>query len=113
MKVYVIFVDWAFRSANHTASSSSQGSVHPMATAGLSSTKRANELIPPAIGVDHPKAAVVPIDLHPGHLDMAGATMPTLPEVAAKVIPATKRLFDWSRGVGVAVIHRVTSHHHA
>ena len=33
-------------------------------------------------GVDHPKAAIVAIDLHRGHLDMAVATMPTAPDVA-------------------------------
>jgi hypothetical protein len=46
------------------------------------------------LGVDHPKAAVVAIDLHRGHLDMAVATMPTTPDVAARVIAANKRLFD-------------------
>jgi biuret amidohydrolase len=113
MKVYVIFVDSPFRSAKHAASNSSQGSVHPMATAGSSSSKRANELIPPSIGVDHPKAAVIAIDLHRGHLDMAVATMPTLPEVAAKVIAANKRLFDWCRSVGIPVIHQLTSYRDA
>ena len=34
------------------------------------------------LGVDHPRAAVVAIDLHRGHLDMAVATMPTTPDVA-------------------------------
>jgi biuret amidohydrolase len=34
------------------------------------------------IGVDRPKAAVVAIDLHRGHLDMAAATMPTSPEAS-------------------------------
>jgi nicotinamidase-related amidase len=84
-----------------------------MATAGSSSGKRANELIPPGIGVDRPKAAVVAIDLHRGHLDMAVATMPTLPEVAAKVIATNKRLFDWCRGVGIPVIHQLTSYRDA
>ena len=65
------------------------------------------------LGVDHPKAAVVAIDLHRGHLDMAVATMPTAPEVAARVIAANKRLFDWCRGVGIPVIHQVTSYRDA
>lgn len=62
------------------------------------------------LGVDRPKAAVVAIDLHRGHLDMAVATMPTTPDVAARVIAANKRLFDWCRGVGIPVIHLVTSY---
>src|SRR5258708_3073656 len=96
-KVYLIPVDFPLRTANHAASNSGRESGHPMATAGSSSSKRANELIPISIGVDHPKAAVVAIDLHRGHLDMAVATMPTSPEVAAKVIATNKRLFDWCR----------------
>jgi biuret amidohydrolase len=62
------------------------------------------------LGVDRPKAAVIAIDLHRGHLDMAVATMPTSPDVAARVIAANKRLFDWCRGVGIPVIHLVTSY---
>jgi biuret amidohydrolase len=62
------------------------------------------------LGVDHPKAAVVAIDLHRGHLDMAVATMPTTPDVAQRVIAANKRLFDWCRSVGIPVIHQVTSY---
>jgi biuret amidohydrolase len=65
------------------------------------------------LGVDYPKAAVVAIDLHRGHLDMAVATMPTTPEVAARAIAANKRLFDWCRGVGIPVIHLVTSYRDA
>jgi nicotinamidase-related amidase len=65
------------------------------------------------LGIDHPKAAVVAIDLHRGHLDMAVATMPTAPDVAARVIAANKRLFDWGRGVGIPVIHLVTSYRDA
>src|SRR5712672_983521 len=84
-----------------------------MATAGSSSSKRANELIPKNIGVDHPKAAVVAIDLHRGHLDMAVATMPTSPEVAARVIAANKRLFDWCRSVDIPIVHQVTSYRDA
>ena len=62
------------------------------------------------LGVDHPRAAVVAIDLHRGHLDMAVATMPTGPDVAARIIAANKRLLDWCRGVGIPVIHQVTSY---
>lgn len=62
------------------------------------------------LGVDHPKAAVVAIDLHRGHLDMAVATMPTSPEAARRVIAANKRLFEWARGVGVPVVHLLTQY---
>jgi len=62
------------------------------------------------LGVDRPKAAVIAIDLHRGHLDMAVATMPTAPDVAARVIAANKRLFEWGRTVGIPVIHLVTSY---
>ncbi len=42
------------------------------------------------LGVDHPKAAIIAIDLHRGHLDMGVATMPTSPQVAKQVIAANK-----------------------
>lgn len=62
------------------------------------------------LGVDIPKAAVVAIDLHRGHLDMSVATMPTSPEVAARVIAANDRLFRWCRSNFIPVIHLVTSY---
>jgi biuret amidohydrolase len=65
------------------------------------------------LGVDRPKAAVIAIDLHRGHLDMAVATMPTAPDVALRVIEANKRLFQWCRRVGIPVIHQVTSYRDA
>jgi nicotinamidase-related amidase len=65
------------------------------------------------LGVDHPKAAIVAIDLHRGHLDLTVATMPTAPDVAKRVIAANKRLFDWARLVGVPVIHLVTGYRDA
>jgi biuret amidohydrolase len=65
------------------------------------------------IGVDHIKAAVIAIDLHRGHLDMAVATMPTTPEVATRIIASNKRLLDWCRSNGIPVIHQVTSYRDA
>ena len=65
------------------------------------------------LGVDHPKAAVVAIDLHRGHLDMAVATMPMSPDGAARVIAANARLFGWCRTVGIPVIHLVTGYRDA
>jgi nicotinamidase-related amidase len=65
------------------------------------------------LGVDTPKAAIVAIDLHRGHLDMAVATMPTSPEVAARVIAANAKLFAWARGAGIPVVHLVTGYRDA
>jgi biuret amidohydrolase len=65
------------------------------------------------LGVDRIKAAVIAIDLHRGHLDMAVATMPTSADVAIRIIAANKRLFDWCRSVGIPVIHQVTSYRDA
>ncbi|MGA0598456.1 cysteine hydrolase family protein [Enterovirga sp. CN4-39] len=62
------------------------------------------------LGVDKPKAAIVAIDLHRGHLDMEVATMPTSPEVASRVIAANKRLFTWARSVGIPVVHLLTQY---
>ena len=62
------------------------------------------------LGIDHPQAAVIAIDLHRGHLDMAVATMPTAPEVAARVIAANERLLAWCRSVQIPIIHLVTQY---
>src|SRR6202049_898702 len=97
-------------SANHQVSIFAQGSAHPLAAASSSFSKTAIRPISRGIGVDHPKAAVVAIDLHRGHLDMAVATMAALPEVAARVIAANKRLFDWCRGVGIPATHHLPAH---
>ncbi len=64
-------------------------------------------------GVDKVRAAVVGIDLHRGHLDMAVATMPATPEVAERVVGANRRLFDWARSQGVPVIHCITQYRDA
>jgi biuret amidohydrolase len=65
------------------------------------------------LGVNNPKAAIVAIDLHRGHLDMEVATMPTSPAVAEQVIAANKRLFDWARGVDIPIIHLLTQYRDA
>jgi nicotinamidase-related amidase len=62
------------------------------------------------LGVDHPRAAIVAIDLHRGHLDMEVATMPTSAAVARQVIAASKRLFDWARSVDIPVVHLLTQY---
>lgn len=65
------------------------------------------------LGVDKVRAAIVAIDLHRGHLDMAVATMPATPEVATRVIQANRRLMDWARGAGIPVAHLVTQYRDA
>lgn len=60
------------------------------------------------LGVDTPRAAIVAIDCHRGHLDPDVATMPVAPEAAARVVAANKRLMDGARAAGIPVIHIVT-----
>jgi biuret amidohydrolase len=62
------------------------------------------------IGVEHPRAAVVAIDCHRGHLDPAVATMPASPETAARLTEANRRFFAGARQLGVPVIHCVTTY---
>jgi ureidoacrylate peracid hydrolase len=64
-------------------------------------------------GVDQVRAAVLGIDLHRGHLDMAVATMPATPEIAQRVVAANKRLFDWARTQAIPVIHCITQYRDA
>lgn len=65
------------------------------------------------LGLDHPRAAIVAIDLHRGHLDMEVATMPTSPEIARQVIAANGRLFAWARRAGIPVVHCLTQYRDA
>lgn len=65
------------------------------------------------LGVDKPRAAVVAIDLHRGHLDPTVATMPMSAEGAARVIAANARLFAWCREAGIPVIHCMTGYRDA
>lgn len=62
------------------------------------------------LGVDHPKPAVVAIDLHRGHLDPSVATMPLEASRAKRVIAANGRLFAWCREASIPVIHLLTSY---
>ena len=62
------------------------------------------------LGVDHPKAAVVAIDLHRGHLDMAVATMPTTPRRARPASsPPTSGCSTGAAASNIPIIHLVTS----
>lgn len=60
------------------------------------------------LGVDHPRAALVAIDCHRGHLDPEVATMPVAAEVAERVIDANHRLMTWCRSRSIPVVHIVT-----
>ncbi len=62
------------------------------------------------LGIDHPKAAVVAIDLHRGHLDPAVATMPVAADAARRVVAANRRLFQWCRGAGIPIVHLLTTY---
>ena len=67
----------------------------------------------PNLGVDAPKAALVAIDCHRGHLDPAVATMPVAADVAERVIAANARLMGAARAAGIPVIHIVTRYRDA
>lgn len=60
------------------------------------------------IGIRNPRAAVLAIDCHRGHLDLSVATMPATQEVADMLVRNNKRLMDGSRALGVPVVHMVT-----
>jgi len=66
------------------------------------------------LGVDKARAAVVAIDLHRGHLDLAVATMPVPSHALAdRVVKANQRLFQWCRARGIPVAHLVTTYRDA
>lgn len=67
----------------------------------------------PDLGVDRPRAAVVAIDCHRGHLDPAVATMPAAPEVAARLVEANRRFLDGARALGIPVAHCVATYRDA
>jgi len=53
------------------------------------------------------ETAVITVDMHRGHLDMAVATMPAKPEDAKRVIANAKQALDFARKLKIAVIHVV------
>ncbi|ARP98416.1 cysteine hydrolase family protein [Pseudorhodoplanes sinuspersici] len=61
-------------------------------------------------GVKTPKAGIVAIDLHRGHLDPAVATMPLEAEAAARVVAANEKLFKQARAAGIPVFHCVATY---
>ena len=53
------------------------------------------------------KTAIIAIDMHRGHLDMEVATMPAKPEDAKRVIANAQQVLDFSRKLGIPVVHVV------
>ncbi|MCL4393901.1 MAG: cysteine hydrolase [Chloroflexi bacterium] len=60
--------------------------------------------------LDAKKTAAVCVDLHRGHLDPTVATVPLPPERAARVVRDTAPFLQQLRGLGVPVIHVVSSY---
>lgn len=65
------------------------------------------------VGVDRPRAAVVAIDCHRGHLDPEVATMPAAPDVAARLVEANRAFLDGARFLGLPVVHCVATYRDA
>lgn len=65
------------------------------------------------LGADVPKAAIIAIDCHRGHLDLDVASMPVGQDVADRVIAANKQLMDAARAADIPVIHIVTRYRDA
>jgi nicotinamidase-related amidase len=55
--------------------------------------------------LDPRQTAVVTIDMHRGHLDMAVATMPAKPEDARRVIANARAALDFARAEQIPVVH--------
>lgn len=70
-------------------------------------------MIAPDIGIDAPRAAIVAIDCHRGHLDQAVATMPAAPDVAGRLVAANRRFLDAARAHGLPVVHCVATYRDA
>ena len=63
-----------------------------------------------ALALDPRQTAIVTIDMHRGHLDMAVATMPTTPEDARRVIESAREALAFARAEGIPVIHVVLTY---
>ena len=61
-------------------------------------------------GIKVPRAGIVAIDLHRGHLDPAVATMPLESNAAARVVAANERFFKCARAAGIPVFHCVATY---
>lgn len=62
------------------------------------------------LGFDEVRPAVVAIDLHRGHLDMAVATLPAPPEVAARVVAANIAFNKRCRALAIPIVHVVSQY---
>jgi nicotinamidase-related amidase len=62
------------------------------------------------LGLDDVRPAVVGVDLHRGHLDMAVATLPAPPDVAARVVAANERFNKRCRALGIPIVHVVSQY---
>jgi nicotinamidase-related amidase len=62
------------------------------------------------LGLENVRPAIVAIDLHRGHLDMAVATLPAPPEVAARVVAANIDFNQACRELGIPIIHVVSQY---
>ncbi len=58
--------------------------------------------------LDPRRTAVITVDCHRGHLDLAVATMPLAPQAAASIVSATAALLRMARGCGMNVIHVIS-----
>ena len=65
------------------------------------------------LGTDAPKAALIAIDCHRGHLDPEVATMPVAADVADRVIAANAALMASCRDRGIPIVHIVTRYRDA
>lgn len=64
-------------------------------------------------GIKTPRAGIIAIDLHRGHLDPAVATMPLEADAAARVVAANARFFKEARRCGIPVFHCVATYRDA
>ena len=63
------------------------------------------------LGVDRARPAVLAIDMHRGHLDLAVATMPVRSaEQANRIVAAAREFYAWARARDIPVIHLVTTY---
>lgn len=65
------------------------------------------------LGIASPRAAVLAIDCHRGHLDLSVATMPAAPDVAQRLVDNNRRFLDGARALGIPVVHAVTRYRDA
>jgi nicotinamidase-related amidase len=65
------------------------------------------------LGIANPRAAVLAIDCHRGHLDLDVATMPAPADVAARLVENNRGFLGAARALGLPVVHMVTAYRNA